>query len=49
MLRIPPNAVVKRGKIINVSNTKSDRGKPLIETINRNLSILNLIKHMTFY
>lgn len=49
MLRRPPDVVVRRGKIINVSNTKSDRGNPLIETINRNLGILNLIKNMTFY
>ena len=52
MLRRPPNAVVRRDETINVSGTRRGRRrhkKNLIEIINKNLSILNLTKHMIFY
>ena len=45
------DAIVKRSKINNIIGTRRDRGRPkktLIEIINKNLSILNLTKHMIF-
>ena len=52
MLRKPPDAVVRISEMINISDTKKDRRRPkkiLIETINKDISTLNLTKHMTFY
>ena len=48
----PMNVVLRRGKMINVSDTRKDRGisrKTLIEVINKDLSMLKLTKYMTFY
>ena len=44
--------LVRRGELINVSGTRKGIGrsiKALIETINKNLSTLNLTRHMTLY
>ena len=52
VFRRPPDVVVRRDEMINVSDTRKDKGIPkktLIRTINKYLSILNLTKHMTFY
>ena len=52
MLWRPLDAIVRIDKIINVSGTERDKEKSkrtLIEAINKDLSILNLTKHMTFY
>ena len=52
MLKRSLHTIIRRGEIINVNDTKKDRGRPketLIETINKDLSTLNLTKHMTFY
>ena len=46
------DAIVRRGEIINVSDTRRGRRRPketLIETINKVLGTLNLTKHITFY
>ena len=51
-LRRSPDAIIGKGEIINLSDTRSERRRPkmtLIETINKDLTILNLIKYMTFY
>ena len=44
VLRIPLDAIFRKSEMINVNGTRRDRGKH-----KETLSILNLIKHMTFY
>lgn len=46
------DAIVRRCEMINVNGTRRGKERPKkisIETINKDLSTLNLTKHMTFY
>ena len=52
MVRRPPDAIVGKGEMINVSGARRNRGRPkntLIAIVNKDLIILNLIKHIIFY
>ena len=47
-----PDIVVKKEKMINIIGMRRGKGRPkktLTETINKDLSILNLTNHMTFF
>ena len=52
VLRRLPDAVFKRGEMININGTMRGSERPkktLIETIGKDLNTLYLTKHMSFY
>ena len=49
VLMRPTNMIVRKDKMILIETKKRMIQKFLIETINKDLNLLNLIKHMAFY